>query len=427
MRRHPGGPESRGQTGLAGLQDNWAWCKRSLGVYSPAWWFGISGRVAGHLGPSTRPAPQPPVRPSDRRAETDLTDRERHASGRGSGASHEIGLNGGFTSLDLLPQTLALQLALKSNSRFRVLILSILMASPGASMAQDFKKHIADCLSSDPSIRATALQSLRMAGEKSIPTLAECSRTGSSDSKTTCISLLADIKGPKAYEALASVAKSDGEWAIRAKAIELMASLRAPTLASDLVNIAKTELTPFGRITAIRHLAYRSRGASFGQLKSLYDSEQSIEVKLEIARELGRYGDKRGRDIALQTLASNQEWRVREAAIRALATTCQAQDIDLVKTIQKDKREFIAVRSTARKSLPEMRFSLTPESSKWDFIVAATSDSEPSVREWAVAELRNTHTDRARKKLDEIASSETHPSSRQAKAELETLKRDFGD
>ncbi|PCI40571.1 MAG: hypothetical protein COB53_00840 [Elusimicrobia bacterium] len=109
-------------------------------------------------------------------------------------------------------------------------------------------------------------------------------------------------------------------------------------------------------------------------LQAKYEKAESLFLKLQIAEELGGYGDRRGRHLAIRALLQEEDSRIRETAVRTLGVTCRREDISLVKAVWEDPCESVAVLMAAWEVLPDMEFSALSMPKKWELLTAALFD-----------------------------------------------------
>ena len=113
---------------------------------------------------------------------------------------------------------------------------------------------------------------------------------------------------------------------------------------------------------------------SLETLQAKYKKARTLLVKLQIAEELGGYGDRRGRCLAIKALLQEEDSQIRETAVRTLGVTCRREDIPFVEAIWEDPRESIAVLMAAWEVLPDMEFSSLPMPKKWELLTSALFD-----------------------------------------------------
>lgn len=291
-----------------------------------------------------------------------------------------------------------------------------------AAFAADANQGVEDLTSGEAVVRNDAVTRLRKAGKAAVPALGECVKAHHDSAlRRACLELLAETKNPAAYDAIRIVAGGDSEWAIRARAMENLATFNSSDTIKDLYLFATKDTHRLGRVTAIRQLSHVGREGVRDLLKQAYAVEKDLVVRLNICRELGRYGDTSGHGMA-QTAISSVDWQIREAAADALTTTGDLSDVPLLQGRADETKEHPLVRRAAKRAIQEIRYSHLEEEQQLASLEASLEDSSSSVRNWAIIKLERHPDKRAREILRTVASRKGHPAAAAAGNALWSLE-----
>ncbi len=170
------------------------------------------------------------------------------------------------------------------------------------------------------------------------------------------VNALRDYAGPVAVRELKQVAIDDPDWDIRLYAIHHAASALGDPSGEDAFFKKKT-------------------------------SDSNKAVQLAAYFELAGYGDKSGRDLALQTLKTSTDWYERREAVGVLGAVDNPDDLSVLQSIIDQKSTDADLRSRVVYEYKNIQLAQIPANLRLNYVINALDDTSWFVRHWAYLRL----------------------------------------
>jgi HEAT repeat protein len=249
--------------------------------------------------------------------------------------------------------------------------------------------------SSTPAERKSAEQRIQKAGAGAIQPLLN----GLDDSNPTvrhrAVWLLGQIKyqfkslpNDMVAREIGRRAHSEKDHKTRFEMVNTLRDYAGPVAVRELKRCALEDPDSDIRVYSIHYAASAaldpSTESAFFKTKT---TDNSRAVQLAAYSELAGFGDKSGRDLALQTLKQSSIWLERREAVGVIGATGNPADLPILQGIIDSKSTGADMRLRTLHEYKNIQLSQIPQNAKLDYLINALDDSSWSVRDWAYVRL----------------------------------------